>query len=253
MYALKDAYLIKEKTGGEVYEMYIDMRCFGEGYEEFYKGRSEQGIHFIRGKPSEVTDRAAIEEERGKLIVVTEDTLLGGILRVPVDMVILCTALEPRSDAEQVARLLNIGRRPDGFLQEKHLKLDPVATPTSGVFVVGCCQSPKDISDTVSQSLGGAAEALALIGKGRITLEAAVAMVNLDLCIGCGRCREVCEFHTLDIIKNEREMPVCQVNEVVCQGCGSCAVACPTGAMTIKHFTEDEILATVDALVEATC
>jgi len=253
MYALKDAYLIREKTGAEVYEMYIDMRCFGEGYEEFYKRLSEEGICFIRGKPAEVTDQALTEEEKGKLTVICEDTLLGSMLRVPVDMVILCIAIEPRSDAEQVARLFNISRRPDGFFQERHLKLDPVATPTRGVFIVGCCEGPRDISDTVAQAMAGAAEALALIGRGSVTLEAAVATVNTDICIGCGRCREACEFHAIEIIKDERAVPVSQVNEVLCQGCGACAVVCPTGAMSIRHFTDEQILSMVNALVEAWC
>ncbi len=249
MYALKDAHLIREKTGGEVYEIYIDMRSYGEGYEEFYKRLSEEGIHFIRGKPAKVTDQSLNEEEKDKLIVVTENTLLGNILRIPVDMVILCIALEPRSDAEQVARLFNISRRPDGFFQERHLKLDPVATPTSGVFVIGCCEGPKDISDTVSQALAGASEALAMIGKGRITLEAAIAAVDTSVCLGCGRCREVCEFHAIEIIKNEKIVPVSHVNEVICQGCGACAVACPTGAISIRHFTEEEILSMVNSFV----
>jgi heterodisulfide reductase subunit A len=250
MYALKDAYLIREKTGAKVYEMYIDIRSFGEGYEEFYKRLSEEGIHFIRGKPARVTNQALTEDGKGKLIVITENTLLCNMLRIPVDMVILCVALEPRTDAEQVARLFNIGRRPDGFFQERHLKLDPVATPTSGVFVVGCCEGPKDISDTVAQALAGASEALAMIGKGRITLEAAVAAVDTNLCLGCGRCREVCEFHAVEITKDERIVPVGQVNEVICQGCGACAVVCPTGAMSIRHFTGEEILSTVNALLE---
>ena len=250
MYALKDAYLIREKTGATVYEMYIDMRSFGEGYEEFYKRLSEEGIHFIRGKPAKVTDQALTEDEKGKLIVITENTLLGSMLRIPVDMVILCVALEPRPDAEKVARLFNISRRTDGFFQERHLKLDPVATPTGGVFVVGCCEGPKDISDTVAQALAGASEALAMIGKGRITLEAAVATVDTSICIGCGRCREVCEFHAIEITKDERTVPVSQVNEVICQGCGACAVACPTGAVSIRHFTGEEILSMVSAFVE---
>lgn len=250
MYALKDAYLIREKTGARVYEMYIDMRCFGEGYEEFYKRLSEKGIHFIRGKVARVTDQALSEEEKGKLVVICEDTLLGNMLRVPVDMVILCIAIEPRSNAEQVARLFNISRRPDGFFQERHLKLDPVATPTGGVFVVGCCEGPKDITDTVAQALAGAAEALSLISKGRVSLEAAIATVNTALCLGCGRCKEVCEFHALEIVEDETRMPLCQVNEVLCQGCGTCAVACPTGAMSIRHFTEGQILSMVNALVE---
>jgi heterodisulfide reductase subunit A len=250
MYALKDAHLIREKTNAQVYQMYIDMRSFGEGYEEFYKRLSEEGIHFIRGKVAKVTDQALTEEERGKLIIICEHTLLGSMLRVPVDMVILCIALEPRSDAEQMARLFNINRRADGFFQETHLKLDPVATPTAGVFIVGCCEGPKDITDTVGQALAGASEALALIGKGRVTLEAAIAECDETLCIGCGRCKEVCEYHALTISKDGRASPVCVLNEVLCTGCGACAVACPTGAISIRHFTKDEILSMVDAFVE---
>lgn len=250
MYALKDAHLIREKTGARVYEMYIDMRCFGEGYEEFYKRVSEEGVSFIRGKVARVTDQGITEEEKGKLIVVCEDTLLGSIIRVPVDMVILCIALEPRSDTERVARMFNINRRGDGFFQERHLKLDPIATPTGGVFIVGCCEGPKDITDTVGQALGGAGEALALIGKGRVTLEAVIAKCDETLCIGCGWCKEVCEYHAPTISKNERVTPVCVINEALCMGCGACAVPCPTGAISVKHFTKDEILSMVNAFVE---
>jgi len=75
-------------------------------------------------------------------------------------MVVLSTALEPRADAEAVGRLFSISRSADGFFLEKHPKLDPVATATDGVFVVGCCQSPKDIGDSVNQATGAAARVL---------------------------------------------------------------------------------------------
>ena len=126
MYGLKYAHLLKEKTGAEVYEIYIDMRCFGEGYEEFYERVSTQeGVKFIRGKVSKVTDRALNDDEKGKLIVGVEDTLLGSFIRLPVDMVILCTALQPRADADKIAKLVSVGRRADGFFMERHVKLDP--------------------------------------------------------------------------------------------------------------------------------
>jgi heterodisulfide reductase subunit A2 len=251
MYALKDAHLIRQKTDAKVYEMYIDMRCFGEGYEEFYKRLSEEGICFVRGKAAKITDQAQSDEEKGKLVVICENTLLGEVLRVPVDMVILCTALEPRSDAEKLARLLNINRRQDGFFMETHLKLDPVATPTAGVFIVGCCEGPKDITDSVGQGLAGSGEVLALIGKGKVSLEAATAKSDENLCIGCGRCVEVCEYHAPTITAMDgRAVPVCVVNEVLCKGCGACAVTCPTGAMSVKHFTGDEIESMINALLE---
>jgi len=250
MYALKYAHLAKELTKADVYQFYIDMRCFGEGYEEFYKRLSEEGVNFIRGKVAKITDDAVTDEEKGKLVVVSEDTLLGKLIRVPVDMVILCSALQPRADAENVGKILNINRRADGFFLERHVKLDPVATPTDGIFIAGCCEAPRDIPDTVAQAEATAAKALSLISRGTVTLEAAISTVDESICHGCGRCEEVCPFSAPSIVSKNGVM-VSEINEALCKGCGACAVICPTGAVTIKHFTQDELLAQVDALTEA--
>ena len=249
MYGLKYAHLIKELTNADVYEFYIDMRCFGEGYEEFYKRLSEEGVNFIRGKVAKVTDVAISEEEKGKLIVVAEDTLLGKLIRVPADMVILCAALEARADADKVASLFTLNRRADGFFLERHVKLDPVATPTDGVFIAGCCEGPRDIPDTVAQAEATAAKALSLISKGTITLEAAIADVDETRCQGCGRCEEICTFHAPKVISKNGLM-VSELNEILCKGCGACAVVCPTGAMSIRHYKPEQILSQVGALTE---
>lgn len=249
MYGLKYAHLIRELASADVYQMYIDMRCFGEGYEEFYKRVSEEGVHFIRGKVAKVTDRATTEEEEGKLVVVVEDTLLAVMVRVPVDMVILLTALEPRVDTGRVAKLFSLNQRADGFLMERHVKLDPVATPTDGIFIAGCCEGPRDIPDTVAQASAAAAKALSLISRGRVTAEAAIAQVDETLCKGCGRCEEICDFHAPKVISKDGVL-VSTVNEALCKGCGACAVVCPTGAMSIKHFTPKQILSMVEALAE---
>ena len=165
MYGLKHAHLIKEKTGATVYQMYIDMRCFGKGYEEFYKRVSDEGINFIRGKVVQVTNITQGDEEKGKLIVIVEDTLLGQMARVPVDMVVLSVAIEPRQDAKEVANVFGLEMDKDGFFQEKHYKLDIMSTLTDGIYLAGCNQGPKDIPDTVVQSIGAAAKAIALVSR----------------------------------------------------------------------------------------
>jgi heterodisulfide reductase subunit A len=167
MYALNYSHLIMEKTKAQVYQMYIDMRCVGEGHEEFYNRLSEEGVNFIRGKVAKVTNQALNEEEKGRLIVCVEDTLAGGILRVPVDMVILCVAIKPRADAEKIANLFSISRRKDGFFMERHAMLEPIATSANGIFIAGCCQSPKDITDTVAQAKAAASEVLILLSQGK--------------------------------------------------------------------------------------
>ncbi|MCD6391119.1 MAG: FAD-dependent oxidoreductase [Dehalococcoidia bacterium] len=249
MYGLKYAELIKEFTKAEVYEFYIDMRCFGEAFEEFYKRVSEMGVNFIRGKVANITDRVMGEEERGKLIVTAEDTLLGKMIRVPVDMVILCAALEARSDAADVASLFTIGQRGDGFFLETHPKLAPVNTPTDGVFIAGCCEAPRDVPDTVAQASAAASKALSLISRGKVTTEAAVSYVDESICHGCGRCEEICTFHAPSIIRTDGRL-VSSINEALCKGCGACAVVCPTGAAQIKHFNMQEIEGLVDGLLE---
>jgi heterodisulfide reductase subunit A len=246
MYALKYSHLIKEKTQADVYQMYIDMRCFGKGYEEFYERLSNEGVTFIRGKVAEVTDRAMNDDEKGKLIVCGEDTLLGTTVRVPVDMVILCIALEARADAKQVSQLLGISQDADGFFIERHPKLDPVATMSDGIFIAGCCQGCKDIPDTVAQASAAATRVLALISKGTVEMEAAIAVIDEEKCSGCRICNLLCPYSAITFIEEDK---VSRINEALCKGCGTCVAACPSAAITHNHFTAEEIMAELEGVL----
>ncbi len=243
MYSMKFAHLIKEHTSADVYEFYIDIRSFGKGYEEFYNRVLEEGTVFIRGKPAEVTNIAETPEEEGKLIVQFEDTLVGKQRRLPVDMVVLSCGIEPQKDVEAIARLFNISRSADGFFLEKHPKLDPVATMTDGIFVAGCCQGPKDIPDTVAQASAAAAEALAMISRGKVEIEAATAAINERLCTGCQLCKVVCPYSAISFDEEKR---VCRVNDALCKGCGACVGGCPSDAINLSHYTNEQILAQME-------
>lgn len=244
MYSMKLGHMIREHAPGSlVYEFYIDLRCVGKAFEEFYNRVLEEGTIFIRGRPAEVTDIAESPEEEGKLVIIGEDTLIGRQRRVPVDMVVLSTALEPKADAEGVARLFSLSRSADGFFLEKHPKLDPVATMSDGIFVVGCCQSPKDIPQTVAQASAAAARVLAMISAGSIEIEAATAVVDEELCSGCKTCSDLCPFHAISF---DEEKKVSRINETLCKGCGVCVAACPSGAITGRHFTSDELMAEIE-------
>jgi heterodisulfide reductase subunit A len=241
MYSMKFGHLVREHVpGAKVYEFYIDLRAVGKAFEEFYNRVLDEGTIFVRGRPSEVI------QENGRLVVQCEDTLADCQRRIPVDMVILSTALEPRSDADQVARMFLISRSADGFFMEKHPKLDPVATATDGIFVVGCCQSPKDIPSTVAQASAAAARVLAMISKGKIELEAATAVIDEEKCSGCKICKELCPYGAISF---DDEKKVCSINQVLCKGCGTCAAACPSGAITHQHFTTEEIMAEIEGVL----
>ena len=239
MYSLKLAHLIRERTHAEVYNFYIDMRTPGKGYEEFYERLMRENVHFIRGRVAEISDWAMESEEEGKLIIRVEDTLVGRVRRIPVDMVVLSVGLEPHADADDVRRLFNISCSKEGWFLERHPKLAPVSTFTEGVFLAGACQGPKDIPDSVAQAGAAAAEALALIDKGYVELEPNTAYIQDELCSGCKTCIPLCPFSAITFDAKEE---VAVLNGALCKGCGTCVAACPSGALQQNLFTDEQIL-----------
>ncbi|MBN2495059.1 MAG: CoB--CoM heterodisulfide reductase iron-sulfur subunit A family protein [Deltaproteobacteria bacterium] len=257
MYALKYAHLIKEKIPeAAVYQFYIDMRCFGKGYEEFYQRLQEEGVRFIRGKAAQVwsgkeyraiaTDDTGLEVDDAQLVVQAEDTLLGKLVRVPVDMIVLTPAFEARDDAEQVGKAFLLNRGADGFFLEQHPKLAPVSTTNDGVFIAGGCQGPKDIPDTVAQGSAAASKALSLITRREIEIEANTAYIDEELCSGCKNCLDICPYNAIDF-DDEKNRAV--LNEALCKACGTCAATCPSGAIRARHFADDQIFAEIEGVM----
>ncbi len=246
MYSLKLAHLIRERSGAQVYSFYIDMRTPGKGYEEFYDKLLAEGVHFIRGRVAEVSDWALDPAEQGKLVIRAEDTLLGVVRRVPVDMVVLAVGLEAQADADEVRRRFNVSCGKEGWFQERHPKLAPVSTFTDGVFLAGACQGPKDIPDSVAQAGAAAAEALALVDRGFVELEPNSAFVVEERCSGCKTCVPLCPFSALgfDAVKGK-----VWLNEALCKGCGTCVAACPSGALQQHLFTDEQIYEEIEGVL----
>jgi heterodisulfide reductase subunit A len=246
MAALKFGHLVREKTSAEVTSFYIDLRTPAKGYEEFYHRLLDEGMAFVRGKVGEISDVARLPGEEGKLIVQAEDTLLGKQRRIPVDMVVLMTALEPRFDAHEVGLKFGISCSMEGWFTERHPKLDPVATMTEGIFIAGACQGPKDIPASVAQGAAAAARVQGMITKGTVLIEPVVATIHEEHCSGCRICNNLCPFNAIDYIE---EKGVSHVNQALCKGCGTCVAACPAQAITGAHFSNQQIFAEMAGLL----
>jgi heterodisulfide reductase subunit A len=246
MQSLKFAHLVYERTGATVYNFYIDIRTPGKAFDEFYQRVLEEGTLFVRGKVAEVTDAARLPGEEGKIIVQVEDTLAGKQRRIPLDMVILSSGLEPRRDANEVARQFGISCSSAGWFTEKHPKLDPVATMTEGLFVAGCATGPKDIPASVAQGSAASARVVSYIEQGELSLEPVRASVVAEMCSGCRICNDLCPFNAITF--EEQEM-VTEINEALCQGCGTCVAACPAGAIAGTGFSNDQVLAQIEGLL----
>jgi heterodisulfide reductase subunit A len=247
MYALKLAHLVKEKTGAEVYNCYIDIRTPGKGFEEFYNRVQNEGVHFIRGKVADITPTDGQGTNgAGPLTMRVDDTLLGSIRKIDVDMVILAVALEPQADANDVRRTFGISCSAEGFFLEKHPKLAPVNTANDGVFLAGACQGAKDIPDTVAQADAAAGKVLAIIDAGQIELEPNTAWIDEDMCSGCKTCILLCPYTA---IRRDEERAIAVIDQALCKGCGTCVAACPSGAAQQHLFSDEQVDAELEGLM----
>jgi heterodisulfide reductase subunit A len=248
MYSLKLAHLIREHTNAEVFNFYIDMRAAGKSMEEFYNRVAEEGVHLVRGRVADIYPESPYRDNK-RVVVQAEDTLVGGIRKIPVDMVVLSTGLEPRPDADAVRRLFTISCSTGGFFLERHPKLAPVNTFTDGVFLAGACQGPKDIPDTVAQAGAAAGEALALIDAGFVEQEPNTAYIVEEHCSGCKSCIPLCPYTAISFDETTRKA---SINETLCKGCGTCVASCPSGSIRQHLFEDDEIFEEIDGLLSWT-
>jgi heterodisulfide reductase subunit A len=242
MNAIKNAILIKEKSPKtDVVLLFGDLRVYKE-YEDFYRKARDLEVRFVRhieGVPEEIA-----QTPEGKLQVTGYDALSGLEVNFLADWVVLSTPLIPNKDEVLLARMLKIPIGTDGFMMEAHLKLRPVDTNVDGVFIAGTVSGPKDVSESIISGEAAAARASILMGNKKVKTDAITAVVDEDLCIGCGLCEELCPYGAPKIEDGKSK-----VREILCRGCGSCAAECPRRAITMRHFGDNQILAQVKALL----
>ncbi len=249
MTALKHAIQIRSALPGtNVYEAYADMMSFGKGCEEMYSDTAGRGVMFLMFDQKK--DFPVIREsgpgENHRMTVEMHERLSGEDITVPADLVILMTGVEAQDDAKGIAHSVGISMCGNNFYIERHPKLDPVATTTDGVYIVGTCQGPKDITDSVAQAKAAASRILGTIRCGSVVVELTTAVTDEDLCCGCQTCIRVCPYQAISF---DEEKKVSVVNEILCKGCGTCGSACPTGAIRSRHFTDQQILSQITGLM----
>ncbi|MGB9740331.1 MAG: 4Fe-4S binding protein [Candidatus Bathyarchaeia archaeon] len=236
MYSLKQAFVLKKMLGIDVTIYYIDIRATGKGYEDLYWRDQEAGVLFIKGKVAEIYRNNA----NGKLVVLAEDTLTGEVREDEYDMVALATPMVPSAGLKELAEKMKVAVGEDGFITEKHPKLDPVDSLVAGIFACGCTLSPKDVRDTVSDGLGAAAKAALFLKSEYVTTSPEKAYVITDLCNGCQACIPVCPVNAIRMVEGKAKIDPFQ-----CTGCGACVPTCPQEAIDFKNATTKQILATL--------
>lgn len=238
MEALKNALLVRELyPETDVYILFRDLQTYGREYEEWRRMAQDKGVKFIKynlEKPPEV-----VAGHDGKLTIDVYHALLGEQVQIESDLVVLSTPLVQREDAKELSQTLKVPLGPDGFFFEAHVKLRPIDFATDGIYVCGTAHSPKDTAESVSQALGVASRASIPMAVKRLRTEAITAMVDESLCSGCGTCVKICPYGAIE----KDEKGVARVTAVVCKGCGICGASCPEKAISMRHFTDEQVVA----------
>jgi len=236
MYALKQAFVLKKMLGIDVSIYYTDIRATGKGYEDLYWRDEEAGVTFIRGKVAEVYK----DNKTGKLVAVAEDTLTGEMTEEQFDMIGLATPMVPPEGLKELAEKMKVSIGEDGFITEKHPKLDPVDSLVTGIYACGCALSPKDVRDTVSDGLGASAKAALFLKSDYVTTSPEKAYVITDLCNGCKACVPVCPTNAISMGENKAK-----IDPFLCTGCGACIPVCPQEAIDFKNSTGKQVIASL--------
>ena len=241
--AVKNAIAIKEiNPDANIFILHRDIRTYGFA-EDYYKKARELGVHFMRFKEHE---EPKAEHVDGKIHVSFKDLTLGRDVTIIPDQLILSVGVVA-GDTEELANIIKAPLTGEHFFLEAHVKLRPVDTQSDGIFICGMAHSPRLIDETISQALAASSRACTLLSQDSIDVGGVVAKVDPDLCAACLICVRACPYEVPFI----NEDGVSEIDISKCHGCGICAAECPAKAITLSHFEDNQILAQIDALMEA--
>jgi heterodisulfide reductase subunit A len=239
--AIKNALNIKEKyPQTEVTILYRDIRTYGFK-EKYYKKAREKRVLFLRYDKDDLPE---VTVEKDLLKVKIKNPKLGEIT-INSDLLVLSTGMvAPAKENETLAKMLKVPLNEDKFFLEAHVKLRPVDFATEGIFVCGTAHGPANISESIAQANSAVSRATTILSKDIMMIGGIVSNVDKGLCTGCKICLRICPFNA--IIKDDEGYAY--VQEALCKGCGVCGASCPEKAISIKHFTNEQIMAEILAL-----
>jgi len=248
--AVKNALKLKEiNPKMDIYILYRDLRTYGFS-EDYYRKAAEKDVKFIRYEPQDKPQVEAIQENGKSILRVTlPDYILGNRVEIDADILALAAAIIPSAGSKEIAQHFKVPLGPDGFFQEAHVKLRPVEFAADGVFLCGIGHYPKHISEAINQAYGAAGRALTLLSHDTVTVSGSVCEVEEKKCMGCGACISACTYGSIEF-RETRQGKKAVVNPVLCKGDGLCNAKCPTAAIQLKHFTDEEMFAQIDAAAE---
>lgn len=240
--AIKNAMLVKELSpDANVYILHNDVRVYGDHFEEHYVKSKDRGVLFIKYSPDRRPEVVA-DPKDGKLKVKVYHQLLGKELALDAELVVLSAPLmQIPEEVEQLSKMLKVPLGQDKFFFEAHVKLRPVDFASDGIYLCGTARGPCSIPEAVYQALGAASRASIPLARGYAVAEAITSIIDTEQCCGCGVCEEVCPYNAIRVTKTDRGYKAESI-AAMCKGCGTCGASCPEKAITMRNYTDRQIL-----------
>lgn len=131
--------------GVQVTNFYMDLRTFGNGYEEMYRrSQIENGVTYIRGRISEAGE--TIDKQ---IQLKVEDTLVGRPLRLTVDMLVLLVGMSaPKSCAT-----FGLTTQANGFFAPRNPFGRNTSSNVEGIYLAGAATGPKTIGESINEGI----------------------------------------------------------------------------------------------------
>uniref|UniRef100_A0A7C4RSY4 CoB--CoM heterodisulfide reductase iron-sulfur subunit A family protein n=1 Tax=Desulfatirhabdium butyrativorans TaxID=340467 RepID=A0A7C4RSY4_9BACT len=248
-HALKSALWLKAiQPEMQLFILYRDIRSYGFR-ESLYQKAREAGIQFIRWDPEnppivETLDAEAKGGGFAPLAVTVTDHILGRPIQIRTDLVVLAAAIVANEN-KKLFEAFKVPSNADGFLVEAHAKLRPVDFASEGLFLAGLAHYPKTIDESIAQAKAAVSRTMNIVSKQGILVGSVVASVQGERCAVCLTCVRTCPY---GVPRIDPEKGHAVIEAVECHGCGVCASECPGKAITLKHFTDEQINAKTHAL-----
>jgi heterodisulfide reductase subunit A len=245
---------VKEKNqDANVFVLYQDIKTYGK-WEAIYKDARQKGVIFLR-----YDKKKQPEFSNGVLSVF--DVIFNDEVQIKPDQVVLSTPMMPADANERLSKMFNIPLK-NGFFMEAQerpkMVLTPVDTINEAVFICGSAVYPAMIDECIAMSSAAASRACVLLAKNFMETPAVSAVVDDQICVGCGVCVDVCPVEAIELTEELVPVVTFGVATVVsglkkvakvgdgCIGCGSCASYCPSSAMSLKYFKDRQLYAQLD-------
>jgi len=244
-HSLESALTLKKMNPDmKIFILYRDIRSYGFR-EDLYKEAREKGVKFIRydlENPPVIT-----ADNSDTLSLTVTDPILQRSLEMNPDLVVLATAILPNEN-KKLFEVFKVPTNAEGFLVEAHAKLRPVDFGSEGLFLAGLAHYPKSLDESIAQARAAVSRTMNIVSKEGILVGGVIASVTPERCAVCLTCVRACPYG-IPRIDSEKGHAVIEPAE--CHGCGICVSECPGKAITLKHFTDEQINAKTDALFQA--